>query len=409
MAMSATGPGARVAIARVGDKGASAAQQAVGEAVSLAGDLKALVGGRRVVIKPNVFAPYPPPTTTDPRVVAALVGLARDAGASRVLVAEGRSVSTARFRSEHNTTPACCAVTGMDRAVAEAGAEFVALEDDEFVEVALPHSDLLKSAHVARTILDAEALINVPVMKIHSLTLVTLCIKNLHGILCDVDKVQFHCYREEALARKLVDLLLIKPPALNVVDGLLGQEGDHASSGRPVEMGVVIAGQDPVATDAVTSAVMGLDPFEVATTRIAARRGLGVGDLRKIEVVGAPIAQVRRPFARPDVEISAARFPGLKVYAGDYCLACAYYTRRGLDTLRAKGLLDEEHPLSLVIGKEPLVPDDIPGKVVLVGDCALESESVKRLRDCLLVQDRLHAVHACPPMELRIRAEELLS
>jgi len=47
--------------------------------------------------------------------------------------------------------------------------------------------------------------------------------------------------------------------------------------------------------------------------------------------------------------------------------------------------------------------------VVLVGDCALESESVKRLRDCLLVQDRLHAVHACPPMELRIRAEELLS
>jgi uncharacterized protein (DUF362 family) len=381
----------------------------VAEAVGLACDLRALVRGRRVVIKPNIFAPYPPPTTTEPRVVAALIGLARDAGARSVVVAEGRSVSTARFRAGHNTTAACASVTGMDRAVAEAGAEFVALEEDEFVEVALPHSDLLKSAHVARTILDAEALINVPAMKIHSLTLVTLCIKNLHGIICDVDKVQSHCYREQTLARKLVDLLLIKRPALNVVAGIVGQEADHAASGRPVPMGVIVAGEDAVATDAVTSAVMGLDPLEVDTTRIASERGLGVGDLRRIEVLGAPIVQVRRPFARPDVEISEAKFPGLKVYAGDYCLSCAYYTRRGLDTLKARGLLDAEHPLSLVIGKEPAVPESIPGKVVLVGECAMASESVKRLRDCLLVEDRLHATHACPPMELRVRAEELLS
>ena len=386
-----------------------AVRRAVAEAVGLACDLKALVGGKRVVIKPNVFAPYPPPTTTDPRVVAALVGLAQEAGAERVIVAEGRSVSTARFRSAHNTTAACCAVTGMDRAVAEAGAEFVPLEDDEFVEVALPHYDLLKSAHVARTILDAEALINVPVMKIHSLTLVTLCVKNLHGIISDADKVHLHGYREQALPRKLVDLLLIKRPALNVVDGLVGQEADHASSGRPVEVGAVIAGQDAVATDAVASAVMGFDPFEVDTTRIADARGLGVGDLERIEVVGTPIAGVRRSFARPDIEISEARFPGLRVYGGDYCRSCGYYVRRGLDALRDAGLLDEAHPLALVLGRDPQVPDDIAGKVVLVGECALESEGVKRLRGRLLAEGRLREICACPPMELRIRAGELLS
>jgi uncharacterized protein (DUF362 family) len=408
--MSQSPAQARVAIARAASAAdEKAVRQAVEEAVEQSCNWAALVRGKRVVIKPNVFAPYPPPTTTDPRVVAALIGLAREAGARHVIVAEGRSVSTARFRSAHNTTAACCAVTGMARAVAKAGAEFVALEDDELVETALPHSDLLKSAHVARTILEAEALINVPAMKIHSLTLVTLCIKNLHGIICDVDKVQSHCYREQTLARKLVDLLLIRRPDLNVVAGIVGQEADHAASGRPVEVGAIIAGEDAVATDAVTSAVMGLDPLAVDTTRIAAERGLGIGDLDRIVVIGATIEQVRRPFARPDVAISEAAFPGLKVYAGDYCLSCAYYTRRGLDALKAKGLLDEKHPLSLVIGLDPEVPENIPGKVVLVGDCALSSESVKPLRNGLLIEDRLRAIYACPPMELRIRAEELLS
>jgi uncharacterized protein (DUF362 family) len=79
--MSLASQAPRVAIARAEDAGDEAVRQAVAEAVGLGCDLEALVRGRRVVIKPNIFAPYPPPTTTDPRVVAALIGLARDAGA----------------------------------------------------------------------------------------------------------------------------------------------------------------------------------------------------------------------------------------------------------------------------------------------------------------------------------------
>jgi len=75
----------------------------------------------------------------------------------------------------------------------------------------------------------------------------------------------------------------------------------------------------------------------------------------------------------------------------------------------ARGKLNPERPLTLVIGKDVEPPDDIPGRVVLVGDCALESPGVKRLRDRLFVQGRLVAIYACPPMELRIRAEELVS
>jgi uncharacterized protein (DUF362 family) len=399
-----------VALARADRHDNDSVRQAVRDAVSGACDLRAIIPpGVKVVLKPNIFAPYPPPTTTDPRVVIAPAEIAREAGAGEVIVAEGRSLSTARFRSANNTTRACARASGMAAALDAAGIGFVALEEDEFVEVELPRADLLHRAKVARTILEADVLINLPVMKVHSLTLVTLAIKNWHGIISDFDKACSHSYRDYHLPRKLADVLLIKRPALSILDGLLAQEGDHATSGSPVEMNLIMAATDPVALDAAASYVMGFDPLEVDTTRIAGERRLGVADLRRIDIRGPGLDEVRHEFARPDLELSPRKFPGLTVCAGDYCRACEYYTRRGLEALVRRGALSPERPLTLVIGKDVEAPDDIPGRVVLVGDCALASPGVKRLRDRLLVEGRLAAIYACPPMELRIRAEELLS
>ena len=399
-----------VALARADRHDDDSVRHAVREAVRAACDLRAIIpSGARVVLKPNIFAPYPPPVTTDPRVVVAAAELAREAGAGEVIVAEGRSLSTARFRSANNTTRACAEVTGMSAALEAAGVPFVALEDDEFVEIEIPGADLLQRASVPRTILDADVLINLPVMKVHSLTLVTLAIKNLHGIVSDFDKACSHKYRDYHLPRKLVDLLLIKRPALTILDAVLAQEADHAISGNPVEMGLVFASVDPVAIDATASYTMGFDPLEIDTTRIAEERGLGMADLQRITIVGPALDEVRREFARPDLELSPEKLPGLTVCAGDYCRACEYYTRRGLEGLAKAGKLSPERPLTLVIGKDAEPPDNIPGRVVLVGDCALASPAVRRLRDRLIVEGRLAAIYACPPMELRIRAEELLS
>jgi hypothetical protein len=192
------------------------------------------------------------------------------------------------------------------------------------------------------------------------------------------------------------------------MDGLVAQEADHASEGRPVEMGLIFASRDPVALDAVAGAVMGLTLEDVDTTRLAGEAGLGEADLAKIEVVGESIARVRRPFLKPDIALSEAKFPGLKVYGGDYCRSCEYYIRRGLDRLQQEGLLSEDHPLSIVVGRDPEVPEDLTGPVLLLGDCALVSESVKPLRDRLLLRGELNAVYACPPMSFRMQAVELL-
>jgi len=386
----------------------SSIHSAVAEAISLVCDLRSIINpGQTVVLKPNVFAPRPAPTTTDPRVVAAVGELVREAG-GRVIVAEGRSISTARYRKTANSTRACFEATGMLAAVEQAGFEIVYLEEDEFVEVDLPGAQVLKKAHVPRTIMEADLFINLPVMKIHSLTTVTLAIKNLHGIISDYDKLYQHCYRDLALARKLTDLLRIRRIDLNVMDALVGQEADHAADGRPVEMGLILASRDAVALDAVAGAVMGLSLEDVDTTRLAGEAGLGEADLSRIEVVGQSIEQVPRPFVKPDVELSEAKFPGLRLYAGDYCRSCSYYVRRGLDRLKAEGLLDSGHPLAVVVGKDPAVPEDIACPVVIVGDCALASPSVKPLRDRLLLRGALRSIWACPPMQFRMQAAEML-
>lgn len=396
----------KVAISKVSDiDSAESIERAVREAVAASCDFAAMCKGKHVVLKPNVYCPNPAPTTTDPRVIAALIRAAKDAGARKVTVAEGRSISTALFRKNANSTRACFEAVGMDKAATENGAEMVFLEDDEFVTVSNPDALVLKHPSVPRTIYEAEVLINVPVLKNHSLTLTTLGIKNLHGTISDADKLFGHDYHH--IPQKLVDILRYNRPALTVIDGVRGQEGDHADMGQVVETAIIISGTDTVAVDAVAESVIGFDNLQIDTTRLAHEQGLGIGDINRIEVVGAPVSEVRHVFARPDTEIREERFPGIRVRAGEYCRGCEYYVRRGIDRLVENGALDPNDPVTLVFGKDPDVNPDIEGRVILLGDCALESKSVKRLRDRLWLTGRLKVVYCCPPMEFRMRALEL--
>lgn len=396
----------KVAISRVSDiNSAESIECAVRESINSACDFTAICMGKHVVLKPNVFCPTPAPVTTDPCVIAALIRAAYDAGARKVTVAEGRSISTALFRKNGRSTRECFAAIGMDKAAIENGAEMVFLEEDEFVTVSNSDAVVLKQPSIPRTILEAEVLINVPVLKNHSLLMTTLGIKNLHGTISDADKLFGHDYHH--IPQKLVDILHYNKPTLTVIDGVRGLEGDHADMGHMVETAIIISGTDTVAVDAVAESVIGLDNLEIDTTRIAHEQGLGIGDIKAIEVVGAPISEVRRVFARPDIAISEDRFPGIKICAGEYCRGCEYYIRRGIDRLVENNALDPNDPITLVFGKDPDVNPDITGRVVLLGDCALESKSVKRLRDRLWLTGRLKVVYCCPPMEFRMKAMEL--
>lgn len=381
--------------------------KAVRQALNLIKSDNLIQSGQTVLIKPNIFAPNPAPMTTDPRVVVALIKIAQEAGAREVLVGEGRSISTAKFRKANNTTRACSEVVGMTAAVEAAGGKMVFFDEEEWLETDVVGGLVLNKVRIPRPVLEADVLINVPVMKIHSLTLVTLGIKNMHGAISDEDKLFGHSYNE--LPSKLTDFLRVRKPDLTVLDGITALEGDHAEEGTPVDMGIIIASRDVVALDAVASSVMGFDPMEIDTTKIAHEQGLGIGDLSKITVVGESVESVRRHFARPNIAFDSELFPGLKIIAGEYCRSCQYYIRRGLDKLAKEGIFDGSREITLILGKEPPVPEKLPGKVIMLGDCCLSSKSIRRLRDHLLLEGRLEAEYACPPMRFRIRAKDMVS
>jgi Pyruvate/2-oxoacid:ferredoxin oxidoreductase delta subunit len=90
----------------------------------------------------------------------------------------------------------------------------------------------------------------------------------------------------------LVDLLAAIPPKLTIMDAVVGMEGNGPNAGTPRRIGAIVVGTDPAAVDAVCSKLIGVEPMNIATTRIAHQRGLGCGDLNGIEVVGAQIDEV---------------------------------------------------------------------------------------------------------------------
>lgn len=257
--------------------------EAVRRSVDLIGGLR-LGGGEHIVIKPNVCNAKNPygMVNTDPRVLEAVVGMVREK-AGRITVVESDNISgTAERRMEGS---------GFLNLLEGLGVEFLNLSGDDYeahevagVELRLP-----------RTVLEADLFVNLPKIKTCGHTLVTLSIKNLFGVLQRRRKNRLHGRLDEVLpylARTIRNDLI-------VVDGVTAMEGNGPVIGTPREMGVVVAGIDPVSVDAVCSAMMGFDPASIA--HIARAHGMGLGELDpdRIEVVGDDWRRFAGEFERP--------------------------------------------------------------------------------------------------------------
>jgi len=111
----------------------------------------------------------------------------------------------------------------------------------------------------------------------------------------------------KGLSNAVVDVYSALKPVLAVMDGIVGMEGEGATNGTPVGSKVVISGADCVSVDAVASEVVGFLHRDIMTTRFAHERGLGVGMLDEIDVVGEKIEDVRMEFKKS--KYFAYKFP----------------------------------------------------------------------------------------------------
>jgi len=248
----------------------------------------------RVVVKLNITGNLPPESgvITSPSVLDGTLAFLHDHGIRDVVVAEGGGDDvTAAFDQ-----------FGYRQVAERHGVPLIDLNHDEVQWVPVPDPLAVERFSIVRTVLECDAIVNLPCLKVHNgEAVVTLCMKNMMGF------IERHRRREmhDNFADKIIDLRKIVSPDVSLVDGLVGRTWGEIH-GEPVGMELMLAGIDYVAADAVGAAVMGMDG--VPHILNAARHGLGVADLGRIEVRGEHIAAVRRPFRRRGWQ--AERFGG---------------------------------------------------------------------------------------------------
>ena len=282
-----------VSIARTTQRGASveAVENLVREALAPLGGIGRFVrSGQTVLLKPNqtlaVLADEG--STTDPRVVAALTRLCLEAGAARVIVGEsagGGSRTTEVMR-----------ITGITLLARRAGAEVIDFHACPQREVEIPNGKAIKRILLPAPILDADVVINLPKLKTHNWDWISGALKNWVGIVRPDVRSAHH---DAATYDEYIDLLFRVPAQLIVMDGLVRGVGNGPGANRGEFYGGVLASTDPVALDAVAAQVLGFDPGSIGFVRTAAERGLGIGDPRRIAVVGYPLSRAVEPADPP--------------------------------------------------------------------------------------------------------------
>ncbi len=284
-----------VSIIRIG--GERGVAEAVREAVRLAGGLdKVIEKGDTVLVKPNAknSTPQGLGVNTDVRVVEAVVDLVEEQDAGRVVIAEG-----AAYPSGNWDTMAAFEAAGITDLAQRKNIELWDLNTASTIGVKVPGGLVLETFKTGKIVLDSDVIINVPVIKTHIETLASICLKNLAiGIAQKWEKKTLH---KVGLHKSIVDVNTVVRTHFNVVDGIVGVEGDgpNVPKGKPKPLGVILAGNDGLAVDAVGCKIMGIEPQEVTHLRLAAENGLGTIDLDRIRVVGEPIEKTVHAFERP--------------------------------------------------------------------------------------------------------------
>lgn len=325
-----------------------------------------VVPGDCVLIKPNLVEPAAPDSgqITNPSVVEAVARYCLDSGAARVTIGEGPS-----YYQPQSYLRECFTRTGVSELARRLGIEWVLFDEHSyrtFKDVSEYTPDEFRVTEFAFT---CDKFINLPVLKTHYLTTVTLAMKNLKGCLKREDKPLFH-YRD--LSRAVVELCKIIRPTINMIDctarTTVRQLGaGYMSDRKQTGSGLLIASSDIVAVDAVGCALMGIDPEEVRTVILGAADGLGESDLTRMDIIGEDIKRLKFKVKLPQEQLRET-FPLLEIIGAERaCSGCLIPLFSALSLLQEQGIKIDK-PLAILLGEAPQLP--ISKTWLVVGDCA---------------------------------------
>jgi uncharacterized protein (DUF362 family)/Pyruvate/2-oxoacid:ferredoxin oxidoreductase delta subunit len=291
---------ARVVATRCADYDFERVRAALQELLAPWGGMAAFVQpGERIALKPNLLLGATPEQaiTTHPALAAAVAVAVREAGAHPVVVeSPGSGIVHTKSVIERVYRK-----TGYREAADRYGFELSL--DMDWQAVSHPQARLVRRLEVMTPILQADGVINLAKFKTHTFMIFTGATKNLFGVIPGLNKVGYHGKLADPgrFADMLLDVAGFVRPRLSIVDGILGMEGKGpGTGGKPRELGVLLAGTDPVAVDVACCRIAGIEAAAVPVLASARERGLWSGRPTDIETLGVPVAELQvKDFAMP--------------------------------------------------------------------------------------------------------------
>jgi uncharacterized protein (DUF362 family)/NAD-dependent dihydropyrimidine dehydrogenase PreA subunit len=237
------------------------------------------IKGQKVLIKPNVLrtSTASEGIVTNPAVLRAVVEKVQSLAPAQLVVGDNPGLFSYGANEESFTQ------TGL----MEASRGYYRNIGNESRKVDF-NPDFMATVSVSAAVLDADVIISLPKFKTHGLTVVTGAIKNSYGILPGAQKARLHkaAGSPERFHEMVAEVFRIRVPDLFIVDAVVGMEGNGPASPDLRDIGLILAGDNAVAVDAVIATLMGCDPGRLRFLQKAKALGLGDFDLKQIQIIG---------------------------------------------------------------------------------------------------------------------------
>lgn len=314
--------------------------------------------GQRVIIKPNLCIPTTEPgVTTNKLVLKALVKAVLEVPNCKVAIGENGAVG--RNINE------IFKINGITELAEELNIELIDLGSTETTKVEINNHPIIKDIEVSAVALNTDILINVPVMKSHMHTRVSLALKNLKGCLPHKSMKKMHLGGVE---EGIPILEQIFKPSLNIIDGTIAHEGMGPIHGHPKPMHCLVGSKSALACDVIGAALMGISPSEVKHLCYAVSKYGGSLNIHDYEYNKGLFDRLKSEFIMPPTDLREAF--GVHVVSQDTCSGCASAIIGCLARLKKYHDLDLVKDLSIIVGQR-VESISIPTKPIkmVIGSC----------------------------------------
>jgi uncharacterized protein (DUF362 family)/NAD-dependent dihydropyrimidine dehydrogenase PreA subunit len=273
--------------------------EAVKKSIDLIGGLN-IKDSSKVLIKPNLLVAVSPDkhASTHPSIIQAIIKILKEKNCT-IFVGDSPG-----FHDPLRTAKA----TGILEVCKKENVKFIEFKNKK--SYLYKEAIFLKRFDLCDIIDKVDYIINVPKLKTHAMMHVTLAIKNTFGFIIGLSKSQMHLklQDEEKFGSMLVDLNNFVKPTLNIMDGIIGMEGNGPQNGDLKKANIISASHDSLAMDIVMCKFIGFNPLTIPTNKVALTKQ-DSNYLKNIQIVGEKLDDVKVPFKPSDKRPITFMFP----------------------------------------------------------------------------------------------------